>query len=281
MESKIMTTEQLHSFRAYLRDEERSEATVEKYFCEVTQFAAWLNNTEVTKAAVAEWKEHLLSEGYEPSTVNGKLTAMDRFFDFMGWQECRVRPVRVQRRNYSEPRRELTRQEYYRLLHAAHRKGDLRLFHLLETICSTGIRVSELRFITVKAVQRGRADICNKGKYRTILLPRRLCEKLLHYCRERGIAHGSIFVTRSGKPVNRSNIWAMMKTLCRKAQVSARKVFPHNLRHLFARCFYQCQQDLEHLASLLGHSSINTTRIYTRTSGEEHLRQIEKLRLIL
>ena len=192
-----------------------------------------------------------------------------------------MRPVRVQRRNYSESRRELTRQEYYRLLHAARRKGDLRLFHLMETICSTGIRVSELRFITVKAVQRGRADICNKRKYRTILLPRRLCEKLLHYCRERGIAHGSVFVTRSGKPLNRSNIWAMMKTLCRKAQVSAGKVFPHNLRHLFARCFYQCQQDLEHLASLLGHSSINTTRIYTRTNGEEHLRQIEQLRLIL
>lgn len=138
-----------------------------------------------------------------------------------------MRPVRVQRRNYSEPRRELTRQEYYRLLHAARRKGDLRLFHLLKTICSTGIRVSELLFITVKAVQRGRADICNKGKYRTILLPRRLCEKLLHYCRELGITHGSVFVTRSGKPLNRSNIWAMMKALCRKAQVSARKVFPH------------------------------------------------------
>lgn len=192
-----------------------------------------------------------------------------------------MRPVRVQRRNYSEPRRELTRQEYYRLLHAARRKGDLRLFHLLETICSTGIRVSELQFITVKAVKRGRTEICNKGKYRTILLPRRLCEKLLRYCRERGITHGSVFVTRSGKPLSRSNIWAMMKALCRKAQVSSRKVFPHNLRHLFARCFYQCQQDLEHLASLLGHSSINTTRIYTRTSGEEHLRQIEKLRLIL
>ena len=191
-----------------------------------------------------------------------------------------MRPVRVQRRNYSESRRELTRQEYYRLLHAARRKGDLRLFHLMETICSTGIRVSELRFITVKAVQRGRADICNKGKYRTILLPRRLCEKLLHYCRERGITHGSVFVTRSGKPLNRSNIWAMMKALCRKAQVSAGKVFPHNLRHLFARCFYQCQQDLEHLASLLGHSSINTTRIYTRTNGKEHLRQIEQLRLM-
>lgn len=168
----------------------------------------------------------------------------------MGWEECKVRPVRVQRRHYAEPQRELTRQEYYRLLNAAQQKGDLRLFHLIETICSTGIRVSELRFITVKALKKGRADICNKGKYRTILLPRQLCKKLLCYCGERRIVQGSVFVTRSGKPLNRSNIWAMMKVLCTKAKVSAQKVFPHNLRHLFARCFYQCQQDIEHSACL-------------------------------
>ena len=267
-------------FSKELFEKERAKETIDRYQQQLHTFAQWVGGRTVTKEITVCYKQWLM-ERYSPASVNVALAALNGFFNFMGWQECRVRPVRVQRRDYSEPRRELTRQEYYRLLHAARRKGDLRLFHLLETICSTGIRVSELRFITVKAVQRGRADICNKGKYRTILLPRRLCEKLLHYCRERGIAHGSIFVTRSGKPVNRSNIWAMMKTLCRKAQVSARKVFPHNLRHLFARCFYQCQQDLEHLASLLGHSSINTTRIYTRTSGEEHLRQIEKLRLIL
>ena len=222
-----------------------------------------------------------LMERYSPASVNVALAALNGFFKFVGWQECQVRPVRVQHRNYTEPCRELSRHEYYRLLKTALQKGNLRLFHLLETICSTGIRVSELRFITVQAVKRGRADICNKGKCRTILMPRKLCEKLLHYCRERGIRQGSVFVTRSGKPISRTNIWAMMKTLCEQARVDKKKVFPHNLRHLFARCFYQCQQDLEHLASLLGHSSINTTRIYTRTSGREHLRQIEQLRLIL
>lgn len=279
MEHK-MEEQTITRFAQELFEQERSQETIKRYQQQLHDFGKWAAKAPVTKELVVRYKQWLMAR-YSPSSVNVALAALNGFFQFTGWQECRVRPVRVQRRHYAEPRREMTRQEYYRLLHAAHQKGDLRLFHLLETICSTGIRVSELRFITVKAVQRGRADICNKGKYRTILLPRKLCQKLLRYCRERQITQGSIFITRSGKPLNRSNIWAMMKALCEKAQVSACKVFPHNLRHLFARCFYQCQQDLEHLASLLGHSSINTTRIYTKTSGEEHLRQIEQLRLIL
>ena len=222
----IMEEAAVIGFSKELFEKERAKETIERYQQQLRMFAQWVGGRAVTKEITVCYKQWLM-ERYSPASVNVALAALNGFFNFMGWQECRVRPVRVQRRNYSEPRRELTRQEYYRLLHAARRKGDLRLFHLLETICSTGIRVSELRFITVKAVQRGRADICNKGKYRTILLPRRLCEKLLHYCRERGITHGSVFVTRSGKPLNRSNIWAMMKALCRKAQVSARKVFPH------------------------------------------------------
>lgn len=267
-------------FTQELFEQERSQQTIHRYECQLISFAQWLAGCSVTKELVVRYKQWLM-EHYSPATVNVALAELNGFFKFMGWQECSVRPVRVQHRYYAEPRRELTRQEYYRLLNAARQKGDMRLFHLLETICSTGIRVSELRFITVQGAKKGRVDICNKGKYRTILLPRRLCGKLLSYCRERHIHSGSIFITRSGKPLSRSNIWAMMKALCETAQVSAIKVFPHNLRHLFARCFYQSQQDLEHLASLLGHSSINTTRIYTRASGEEHLRQIEQLRLIL
>ncbi len=267
-------------FGRELFEQERSQETITRYQNQLRAFARWGAKRPVTKELMV-WYKQWLMERYSPASVNVALAALNNFFMFMGWQECRVRPVRVQCRQYAEPRRELTRQEYYRLLKAAREKGDMRLLHLMETICSTGIRVSELRFITVQAVKRGRADIYNKGKYRTILLPRQLCAKLLRYCSEQKIQQGSVFVTRSGKPVSRSNIWAMMKGLCQQAQVSPRKVFPHNLRHLFARCFYQCQQDLEHLASLLGHSSINTTRIYTRASGEEHLRQIEQLRLIL
>lgn len=279
MEYKIQETA-ICRFGRELFEQERAKKTIERYQHQLRAFAQWTEGRTVTKELTVRYKQWLM-ERYSPASVNVTLAALNGFFKFMGWQECRVRPVRVQRRHYAEPSRELSREEYYRLLKIARQKGNMRLFHLLETICSTGIRVSELRFITVQAVKRGRADICNKGKYRTILLPRKLCEKLLEYCRERGIWQGSVFVTRSGRPIDRTNVWAMMKALCTQAHVDAKKVFPHNLRNLFARCFYQKQRDLEHLATLLGHSSINTTRIYTRTSGEEHLRQIERLGLLL
>ncbi|WP_373209368.1 tyrosine-type recombinase/integrase [Allofournierella massiliensis] len=279
MEYRIQETA-ICRFGRELFEQERAKKTIERYQHQLRAFAQWTEGRTVTKELTVRYKQWLM-ERYSPASVNVTLAALNGFFKFMGWQECRVRPVRVQRRHYAEPSRELSREEYYRLLKIARQKGNMRLFHLLETICSTGIRVSELRFITVQAVKRGRADICNKGKYRTILLPRKLCEKLLEYCRERGIWQGSVFVTRSGRPIDRTNVWAMMKALCTQAHVDAKKVFPHNLRNLFARCFYQKQRDLEHLATLLGHSSINTTRIYTRTSGEEHLRQIERLGLLL
>lgn len=279
MEYKIQETA-ICRFGRELFEQERAKKTIERYQHQLRTFAQWTEGRTVTKELTVRYKQWLM-ERYSPASVNVTLAALNGFFKFMGWQECRVRPVRVQRRHYAEPSRELSREEYYRLLKIARQKGNMRLFHLLETICSTGIRVSELRFITVQAVKRGRADICNKGKYRTILMPRKLCEKLLEYCRERGIWQGSVFVTRSGRPIDRTNVWAMMKALCTQAHVDAKKVFPHNLRNLFARCFYQKQRDLEHLATLLGHSSINTTRIYTRTSGEEHLRQIERLGLLL
>ena len=279
MEYKIQETA-ICRFGRELFEQERAKKTIERYQHQLRTFAQWTEGRTVTKELTVRYKQWLM-ERYSPASVNVTLAALNGFFKFRGWQECRVRPVRVQRRHYAEPIRELSREEYYRLLKIARQKGNMRLFHLLETICSTGIRVSELRFITVQAVKRGRADICNKGKYRTILLPRKLCEKLQEYCRERGIWQGSVFVTRSGRPIDRTNVWAMMKALCTQAHVDAKKVFPHNLRNLFARCFYQKQRDLEHLATLLGHSSINTTRIYTRTSGEEHLRQIERLELLL
>ena len=280
MENKIMTTEQLHSFRAYLRDGERSAATVEKYLCEVTQFAAWLNNTEVTKSAVAEWKEHLLSEGYEPSTVNGKLTALDRFFNFMGWSDCKVKHLKLQRRLFRDDSRELTKEEYERLIETAEGLGKERLALLMESICGTGIRVSEVQYLTVEAAQEGKVEIYLKGKVRTILIPGKLCKKLLKYARKHKIASGEIFLTRGGKSLSRKQIWAEMKALCRKARVAPSKVFPHNLRHLFARTFYRVCRDVAKLADVLGHSSIETTRIYLISTGAEHAKTLDLLRLV-
>ena len=280
MENKIMTTAQLASFRAYLQDEERSEATVEKYLCEVTQFAAWLNDTEVTKSAVAEWKEHLLTSGYEPSTVNGKLTALDRFFDFMGWPDCKVKHLKLQRRLFRDDSRELTKAEYERLIATAEEMGKERLSLLMEAICGTGIRVSEVQYLTIEAAQQGKVEIYLKGKVRTILIPGKLCKKLLKYAKKHKIASGEIFLTRGGKSLSRKQIWAEMKALCKKAGVAPSKVFPHNLRHLFARTFYRVCRDVAKLADVLGHSSIETTRIYLISTGAEHAKTMDMLRLV-
>ena len=280
MENKIMISEQLASFRAYLQDEERSEATVEKYLCEVTQFAAWLNDTEVTKSAVAEWKEHLLTSGYEPSTVNGKLTALDRFFDFMGWPDCKVKHLKLQRRLFRDDSRELTKAEYERLIATAEEMGKERLSLLMEAICGTGIRASEVQYLTVEAAQEGKAEIYLKGKVRTILISTKLCRKLLKYARKHKIASGEIFLTRGGKSLSRKQIWAEMKALCKKAGVAPSKVFPHNLRHLFARTFYRVCRDVAKLADVLGHSSIETTRIYLISTGAEHAKTMDMLRLV-
>ena len=280
MENKIMISEQLASFRAYLQDEERSEATVEKYLCEVTQFAAWLNDTEVTKSAVAEWKEHLLTSGYEPSTVNGKLTALDRFFDFMGWPDCKVKHLKLQRRLCRDDSRELTKAEYERLIATAEEMGKERLSLLMEAICGTGIRVSEVQYLTIEAAQQGKVEIYLKGKVRTILIPGKLCKKLLKYAKKHKIASGEIFLTRGGKSLSRKQIWAEMKALCKKAGVAPSKVFPHNLRHLFARTFYRVCRDVAKLADVLGHSSIETTRIYLISTGAEHAKTMDMLRLV-
>ena len=271
---------QIEAFGRWLRHEERSAGTVENYLRHTRAFAAWLDGREVTKEEAASWKEHLLCADYCCGTVNAMLTALNRFFDFLGRSDCRVKFLKIQRRMFREEGRELTRAEYERLKAAACAMGKDRLVLLLETICASGIRVSEVRYITVEAAKRGRADISLKGKIRTILIPDKLARRLLKYARKQKIASGEIFLTRNGKRLNRKQIWAEMKALCEKAAVSPGKVFPHNLRHLFARTFYEVCRDVAKLADVLGHTSIDTTRLYLISTGVEHARQLERMRLL-
>lgn len=235
MEKRTITTKQIISFGQFLQEDERSTATVEKYLREVRLFAAFLEDGSVTKAAVAQWKAKLLEENYNPATINGKLSAIDRFLRFMGWEDCQVKHLRLQRRLFREENRELTKVEYERLIAAADKSGKERLSLLMETICATGIRVSEVRYITVEAAARGKAEISLKGKIRTILIPGKLCRKLIKYARKNKIASGELFLTRSGRPMSRKQIWAEMKAICKKADVEPGKVFPHNLRHCATR----------------------------------------------
>ena len=271
---------ELAAFAACLRREERSSGTVEKYRRDAAAFAAWLGCCELTRETAARWRDHLLREGYAPATINSMLSAVNALLRFLGREDCKIRFLRVQRKAFREHSRELKRAEYQRLLDTAAEQGQERLGLLMETICATGIQVSEVRYITVEAAQRGRAEINLKGKIRTILLPAKLCRKLLKYARKQKTASGEIFLTKSGKPVSRRQIWREMKMLCEKAGVEASKVFPHNLRHLFAATFYKVCRDIVKLADVLGHSSINTTRIYLMTTGTEHARQLEKLGLV-
>ena len=230
---------------------------------------------------MAEWKEHLLAKALAPATVNAKLSAVSGLLGFLGLGECRVKSVRIQRRVFRDEARELTREEYRRLLNTAQRQGLDRLLLLMETICATGVRVSEVCHITVEALRDMRADVALKGKVRSILLPRKLCRKLLKYAKRKKITSGEIFRTRSGRPMSRGQIWREMKAICQAAGVAPSKVFPHNLRHLFATVFYRASRDIAKLADLLGHSSIDTTRLYLMTTGAEHARQLEQLDLIL
>ena len=223
----------------------------------------------------------IISSGQQPVTVNGKLSALNRFFAFLGWSDCRVKHLRIQRQMFRSTARDLTREDYTRLVETAQALGRDRLALLIETICATGIRVSEVRYITVEAARAGQTTISHKGKLRTILLPGKLCRKLLKYARKKKIASGEIFLTRSGRGLSRRQIWAEMKALCDRAGVERSKVFPHNLRHLFARTFYGLEKDIVRLADILGYSSIDTTRIYTMETGEAHRRQLERMRLMI
>ncbi len=277
MENGI-TQEDLQRFAATLRQEEKSEGTIEKYLRDAAGFAAHVENRPVTKAAVAAWRDSLVNEGYAPVTVNSMVAAVNALLRFLGREDCRVKALRLQRRLFRERSRELTREEYGRLIAAAQRKPRLAL--LMETICGTGIRVSEVKYITVETARAGRADISLKGKVRTILLPGRLCRKLLKYAKKNKIASGEIFLTRSGKGLTRRQIWAEMKALCDEAGVERTKVFPHNLRHLFARTFYKVTRDIAKLSDVLGHSSMETTRIYLISTGAEHARTMDRLGLV-
>lgn len=277
MRDMHLSREKIIEYRDYLYAEERSAGTVNKYMRDLTAFMSWLNGRAVTKELNAKWKEHLLSQNYAPVTINSMLAALNGLLRFLGWEECRVKFLKIQRRLFRDAGRELTRPEFQRLLTAAQARGQERLALLMETICATGIRVSEVKYITVEAAKRGRTEIALKGKIRTILLPHKLAHKLLRYAAKNKTASGEIFLTGSGKSLSRQQIWAEMKDLCKRTGIEPSKVFPHNLRHLFATAFYQVCKDIVLLADVLGHSSIETTRIYLVTSGAEHARQLEKL----
>ena len=278
MSTKTLSLNRIADYAQFLHSEERAPATIEKYLHDVRAFAQWLEDRPVTKELAAQWKSALLTEGQAPATVNAKLSALNGLFRFLGWDDCRVKFLKLQRRVFRDASRDLSRGEYDRLLEAA--SGTEQLGLLMQTICATGIRVSEVRYITVEAAAAGRADIALKGKIRTILLPGKLCRKLLKYAKKQKIVSGEIFLTKDGTGLTRHQIWRRMKALCKKANVEASKVFPHNLRHLFAATFYRATRDIVKLADVLGHSSINTTRIYLLSTGTEHARQLERLGLI-
>ena len=280
MKNRQLTQRQIQAYAHHLQMEEKSGATMEKYIRDIQAFACWLDSRAISKELTAEWKNHLVTQNYAPTTVNAMLSALNSLLEFIGLRECRVKFLKIQRRLFRDADRELTKDDYRRLLDTAHKLGRERLGLLVETIGATGIRVSEVQYITVEAVQRGSAEIALKGKIRTILLPGKLCRKLLKYAKKQKIASGAIFRTRSGKELGRRQIWAELKGLCKYAGVEPGKVFPHNLRHLFATVFYQACKDIAKLADLLGHSSIETTRIYLVTSGTEHQREIDRLELV-
>lgn len=279
MEEYKLTQEHIAAYGRYLRQEERGSATIERYLRDAGAFARWLNGRTVSKEAVADWKENLLSLHYAPTTINTALAALNGLFRFLGW-DCRAKFLKVQRRIFRDAAKELTRKEYDRLVATARERGQHRLALLMETICATGIRVSEVKYITVDAAQNGRAEISLKGKLREILLPEKLCRKLLKYAKKQKTASGEIFLTRNGRSESRCQIWAEMKRLCSYAGVEYSKVFPHNLRRIFATTFYKSCKDIVKLADVLGHSSIETTRIYLLTSGSEHQRQLDRLGLV-
>ena len=280
MKGRILTENFISGFKEYLILEERGRATVEKYIRDVKVFSAFVSGVEITKEVVIEYKKHL-QESYAVRSVNSMLAIINSLFAFLGWQELRVKSIKIQQQIYCPEERELTKAEYTRLCAAAKHKRNERLNLILQTICGTGIRVSELQFITVEAARRGEASVSCKAKTRSVFIVKELQKKLLRYAAEQNIKSGMIFVTRKGKPLSRTNIWREMKNLCIEAEVNPKKVFPHNLRHLFARVFYGIEKDIAKLADILGHSSIDTTRIYIISTGTEHRKRMENMRLIL
>lgn len=280
MVKRKITRELLAQFERDLRENERSEVTIAKYRHDIQCFMVFANGASVDKSLTIAYKGQL-GEKYALTSANSMIAALNSFLKFVGWEDSCIRQFKVQRKAFCSEERELTKADYIRLVNTSRRKGNERLCLLLQTICGTGIRVSELQFITVEAVRRGEALVSCKNKSRTVFLVRDLQKKLLKYIRQHHIPSGPVFVTKTGKPMNRCNIWKEMKALCEEAGVSPNKVFPHNLRHLFARTFYGIEKDIAKLADILGHTSINTTRIYTISTGVEHRRKMENMRLII
>lgn len=269
----------LKTYKAYLLGEEKSPATIEKYMRDIIAFKHFSEGQTLCKTLVLSYKNELLKT-YAPSSVNSMLSSLNGYFQFFERYDLKVKNVKIQKQIFCSDEKELSKTEYERLLRSAKNANNERLCLLMQTICSTGIRVSELKFITAEAVRKGFSEIFSKGKRRTVFLPNALCKLLKNYLKKRKIKSGSVFITKNGNPLNRSNIWSEMKKLCENAGVSSQKVFPHNLRHLFARTHYSMQKDIVRLADILGHSSINTTRIYTIESGEIHRKQIQRLGLL-
>ena len=279
MEERTINNCQIRGFSDYLVREERSNATCEKYIRDIHVFWMFSGNNQVTKELVVAWKKELVEKGYAVRSINSMLASVNSFFGFLGWHDCKVKNIRLQQQTYCAEEKELTKAEYLRLLEAS--KGNEQLNLVIQTICGTGIRVSELRYFTVEAVRQGEITVNCKSKTRTILVPGKLKKLLLNYAKQKHIATGVIFVGKNGKPLDRSSIWRQMKQLCKAAGVKESKVFPHNLRKLFARTFYGIEKDIAKLADILGHSSINTTRIYIMSTGMEHRRKIERLGLVI
>lgn len=281
MKQNILTEKIIEEFGVFLQSEEKSENTIEKYLRDIQTFARYASGTAVTKETVITYKNKLLSKNYAARSINSMLASLNSLFSFLDWRDCKVKSIKLQRQVYCSEDKELTKTEYMRLVNTAKQKGNERLNLLIQTICGTGIRVSELQYITVEAVKCGEATVSLKGKTRSVFIVRELQKKLLRYAAAKGIRAGAIFITRSGKTMSRTNIWREMKSLCIQAEVNPNKVFPHNLRHLFARTFYSIDKDIAKLADILGHSSINTTRIYIITTVDEHRQRMENMRLII
>lgn len=277
---KILTMELIDQYKDYLYEEEKAKSTIEKYIRDIKKFYSFLPKEKtIEKKIVIEYKE-FLKEHYKISSANSMIVAINRFFEYAVWQECKVHQFKIQKALFCKKETYLTKEEYETLIKTAKVIGDYQLYFIMQTICSTGIRVSELQYITVQSLKKGYAEICNKGKSRIILLPKPLIKVLKTYCASFAISSGSVFVSKSNLPISRITIWKKMKNLCNIAEIEKEKVFPHNLRHLFAFTFYRLEKNLLRLAEVLGHSSIETTRIYTTTTGEEHQRLISRLGLV-
>lgn len=276
---KTITNDIIDKFKQYLYENEKSDNTIEKYMRDIRFFKTWLAGGEVDKSVVLRYKKELC-EKYAPKSVNSVLSSLNSMFMYMKWYDLKVKMLRIQRRIFVDKEKELSKAEYGRLLTAAKSKNNERLYYLMQTIASTGVRVSEIKYITCEAVKSGQATISCKGKIRQIFLPKKLCKMLKTYTKTQNIKSGAIFITRTGKPLDRHIIWKLLKSLCDIANVGKNKVFPHNFRHLFARTFYRLQKDIVRLADILGHSSVETTRVYTMESGTEHIKLIQKLGLL-